>query len=184
MGLDMYLSARLRTYKSLDKKEKEHPIRKIIRKNLPEIFKSGNIEYMEISFEAGYWRKANQIHKWFVDNVQNGKDDCNKYYVSRTDLQKLLDVCKEVIKSCKTKKAMIQNGIRYKDGKETPIMEEGHIIIDSSVAQKLLPVASGFFFGGTDYDEYYLNDVKRTKDIIKKCLQLPKEWVFEYHSSW
>ena len=22
------------------------------------------------------WRKANAIHKWFVDNVQDGVDDC------------------------------------------------------------------------------------------------------------
>ena len=24
--------------------------------------------------EVGYWRKANQIHRWFVENVQKGED--------------------------------------------------------------------------------------------------------------
>lgn len=28
--------------------------------------------------EIGYWRKANHIHKWFVDCVQDGEDDCEK----------------------------------------------------------------------------------------------------------
>lgn len=28
------------------------------------------VEYIEEEF--GYWRKANAVHKWFVDNVQNG----------------------------------------------------------------------------------------------------------------
>lgn len=30
----------------------------------------------EITEEVGYWRKANAIHGWFVDNVQKGNDDC------------------------------------------------------------------------------------------------------------
>ena len=37
------------------------------------------IEFDRLSYideEVGYWRKANAIHKWFVDNVQDGNDDC------------------------------------------------------------------------------------------------------------
>ena len=36
--------------------------------------------------EVGYWRKANQIHKWFVDNVQDGVDDCGEYKVTKEQL--------------------------------------------------------------------------------------------------
>jgi len=97
MGLDQYLTCKLRTYKPF-KGEKGHPIRKIIEKNVKEYFKSGNIEYIEISFEAGYWRKANAIHKWFVDNIQ-GVDDCREYDVSRDELKKLKELCKEVLKN-------------------------------------------------------------------------------------
>ena len=46
--------------------------------------------------EVAYWRKANAIHKWFVDNVQSGKDDCDSYEVSREQLVKLLGDCEQV----------------------------------------------------------------------------------------
>ena len=54
---------------------------------------------MEISWSVGYWRKANAIHAWFVENVQDGKDDCQTSYVDRDTLKKLLAVCKEVVKT-------------------------------------------------------------------------------------
>lgn len=43
-----------------------------------------------------YWRKANQIHKWFVENVQYGEDDCREYEVTREQLQELKRICEEV----------------------------------------------------------------------------------------
>jgi hypothetical protein len=50
-----------------------------------------------IQFSVGYWRKANAIHGWFVENVQEGRDDCNEYPVERTDLNKLRTLCKAAI---------------------------------------------------------------------------------------
>lgn len=47
--------------------------------------------------EIGYWRKANAIHKWFVDNVQGGKDDCGEYFVNREKIEKLMNLCQEVL---------------------------------------------------------------------------------------
>lgn len=44
-----------------------------------------------------YWRKANQIHNWFVTHVQGGVDDCGEYYVSLEDLISLLQTIKEVL---------------------------------------------------------------------------------------
>ena len=49
------------------------------------------------SAELAYWRKANQIHKWFVDNVQEGVDNCGEYYVSHEKLQELLDTVNNVL---------------------------------------------------------------------------------------
>lgn len=40
-----------------------------------------------------YWRKANQIHNWFVKHVQNGVDDCETYPVSWPQLMTLHDTC-------------------------------------------------------------------------------------------
>ena len=47
--------------------------------------------------DAAYWRKANQIHNWFVQNVQDGEDECRPHYVSVTNLRELLEACKEVL---------------------------------------------------------------------------------------
>lgn len=51
----------------------------------------------EITESAIYWRKANHIHKWFVDNVQDGEDDCGLYNVTLDQLKDLRDLCEEVI---------------------------------------------------------------------------------------
>lgn len=49
------------------------------------------------SEELIYWRKANAIHRWFVINVQDYKDDCEIYPVSKEKLKELLYTCKEVL---------------------------------------------------------------------------------------
>ena len=41
--------------------------------------------------QSWYWRKANQIHGWFVKNVQNDNDDCGLYEVSIDQIKKLRD---------------------------------------------------------------------------------------------
>lgn len=37
------------------------------------------------------------ITKWFVNNVQEGNDDCKEYYVSDEQIKELHDLCIEVI---------------------------------------------------------------------------------------
>ena len=51
----------------------------------------------EISINVGYWRKANAIHGWFVNECQEGVDECQKSYVPRDKLQELMELCKEVL---------------------------------------------------------------------------------------
>jgi len=46
---------------------------------------------------VGYWRKANAIHRWFVENVQDGVDNCEKYYVEREQIEALLEVVLQVL---------------------------------------------------------------------------------------
>jgi len=185
MGLDMYLTAKLSTYKPYGK-EKEHKVRPAIRKALPEMFDIGNIGTISVSFEAGYWRKANQIHAWFVKNVQDDKDDCGDYYVSRENLEKLKADCKKVIKSLEKKKT--DSSVQIKTGfmKGKDVYEQVPVYSDKDLkeARTTLPATSGFFFGSTEYDEYYIKDIQNTISIINKCLKLPEEWSFKYHSSW
>lgn len=57
--------------------------------------------------EFGYWRKANQIHNWFVERVQDNNDDCDKYYVSKEQLQELLSTCQGVLDNPKKAEALL-----------------------------------------------------------------------------
>ncbi len=50
-----------------------------------------------IEEELGCWFKANQIHRWFVENVQGGQDNCKDYYVAPEQLQQLLDTVNAVL---------------------------------------------------------------------------------------
>ena len=89
MGLDMYLTAKRYIYDFDDEGT-------ALRDALKDLSVNG-MEVKELSYRAGYWRKANHIHKWFVDNVQGGVDNCGEYLVSVEDLQKLLALVNEVL---------------------------------------------------------------------------------------
>ena len=101
------------------------------------------------------WRKANAIHKWFVDNVQDGVDDCGEYKVTKEQLIQLHNTCNEVLN-------------------------------DGNLAEQLLPTQSGFFFGDTEYDTWYFNDIENTKRTIDEILEYKSYCLDElyYSSSW
>jgi hypothetical protein len=187
MGLDMYLNSK-RTlypdYKDGDKTESEQMQQ--VRRAFPEMWKSEDmLGYIEVMFEAGYWRKANHIHKWFVDNVQNGTDNCGNYYVSREKLQELKNIVCRVLESSKLINDTVVNGYMVeKDGTRVPTLEDGQVMLNTRTAEELLPCSEGFFFGSTDYDQWYYNSLIYTKELIEKCLNLPDVWSFEYGSSW
>lgn len=142
--------------------------------------------YKTIFEQIGYWRKANHIHNWFVENVQDGIDECDTYEVTKEQLEDLLSVCKEVLNNSKLVKGKVVNGQKYENGKMVNIYQDGEYIEDSSVAEELLPTTPGFFFGGTEYDEWYYKDVENTINIIENVLRTTdfKHEVVMYHSSW
>ena len=115
--------------------------------------KYGGFRIME---QVGYWRKANAIHRWFVENIQDGVDDCAYHReVRQEDLEELRDICHE-------------------------------ILCNPDLADDRLPTSIGFFFGSTQYDEWYIEDLKITIDIIDKVLEttdFEKEMLY-YVSSW
>ena len=41
---------------------------------------------------------------------------------------------------------------------------------DIALAQRLLPTCSGFFYGSTDYDEWYFSDVKEVLEWVNGVL--------------
>ncbi len=152
MGLDMYLYKK--NYIWQGEWIKPEVRQEVIVKKDGEVdtsIKPERVKY--VIEEVGYWRKANQIHQWFVENIQQGEDDCKSYWVSRENLIELLDICKQI--------------------KE-----------DNSKAESLLPTQSGFFFGGTEYDEWYFNDINNTVEILEDILSDESADDFEYQSSW
>ena len=58
------------------------------------------------------------------------------------------------------------------------------VLKDKSLAGDLLPTGAGFFFGGTEYDEWYYRGLEDTVAQIEKALHLDEEWSFEYRASW
>ena len=96
MGLDMYLRGKRFLSKWF---EEDKDMRDAVKSAFPELsaFEENPVQIIEI--DAGYWRKANQIHGWFVKNVQDGEDNCKSHEVSRDDLEKLKSVCEQVLKN-------------------------------------------------------------------------------------
>ena len=136
--------------------------------------------------KAGYWRKANQIHRWFVENVQKGIDDCGYYRVSLKQLFALRDKCLKVIETAKVEKGKICVGKRYNGSEWEPIMEDGEYITNPDEVSEILPTTSGFFFGSTDYDQYYMQDIEDTIEIINEVIattNFDEEYIV-YTSSW
>lgn len=100
MGLDMYLHGKryMSKYFNEGDTEKQEAIQQLFPELVGKTGKWGNDSPVkELKIEAGYWRKANAIHKWFVDNVQGGDDDCGNYYVSREQLEELKKLCQQVL---------------------------------------------------------------------------------------
>lgn len=193
MGLDMYLRARkyVSGYK-FQRNENDPEVNEYDR--LVELFgmKDFTIEdspsaYVE--FTIGYWRKANHIHEWFVQNVQDGVDECQPANVSRDQLRELREICLRVLASTSLVPGEVRVGMVYSKEHPKGIVrrEEGKIVADPSVAEELLPTSAGFFFGSTDFDEWYWKDIERTVEVLDKALALLDNegyWNIIYQSSW
>ena len=155
MGLDSYLYAKkFVASASWESEEECNTVKDIANLMGGNVFLLDDLQFAEVKLQLAYWRKANQIHKFFVDECGNGVDDQQDIYVERDDLKDLLQRCESILE-------------------------------DHSKAEELLPSQSGFFFGSTDYDQWYFENLKRTVPILKKILEnAPEDWEFEYHASW
>lgn len=169
MGLDQYLEIRKNEYRSKSHQDKGSDLALEYPKDITEFIP--NLADLTISrqtnYEVGYWRKANQIHNWFIQNCarrdeyDNPIDDCRPIEITVDKLEKLLDDCKKVL-------------------------------ADHSLAETLLPTTDGFFFGPTGYDEYYFGQIEYTVEVIEPVLKFAKHkleikdytWEVYYQASW
>ena len=182
MGLDMYLEKRsyVKNWPHMTAKQQYQVT--VLKGGTPTKIKAERVR--EIVEEVGYWRKANAIHRWFVDHVQDGDDNCRDYHVTDKHLRELLALCNRVLEASELVDGDVTNGYTFKDGKEVPIVEKGKVIKDPSVAKELLPTQDGFFFGMTDYDQWYLEDIEYTKNVLEQLLAEDPDGQYYYSSSW
>lgn len=153
MGLDMYLDKEL----YVSEYNQQQGL-------VPELYRlvgitdnSGNYKHATIQFPAIYWRKSNQIHNWFVKNVQNGVDNCGDYYVDVAQLQELLALVEE---SLKTKKALLE-----------PV---GGFFFGSTDVDE-------YYWGDLKRTR---KELKRELKFYDDRMKLKENWNFKYHSSW
>lgn len=149
MGLDMFFSA---------KKHSDNETRTEVKKIAKGFCEEWEVR--EVVYDVAYWRKANAIHDWFVQNVQNGEDDCGESHVPHSMIVELYDIICEVLKNRER-------------------------------ASELLPTTSGFFFGSTEYDEWYFDGLEYTKNVFEPIVEAIKaedmmiyNFDFYYSSSW
>jgi hypothetical protein len=109
---------------------------------------------------VAYWRKANAIHGWFVDNCQDGVDECQPSKpIQIEQLAGLVSRCERVL-------------------------------ADHDLALELLPPRPGFFFGDTEVDSWYLEYLTYTVEhlgSVVKAVQRARprlSTTFIYQSSW
>lgn len=98
MGLDQYLYASKNVGNAEWRGDEENKqFSEIINAmNAQDMVDGEEIPNATVMLRVGYWRKANQVHGWFVKHVQFGNDDCREYDVSRAQLQGLLTACQNV----------------------------------------------------------------------------------------
>lgn len=94
----------------------------------------------EERIELMYWRKANEIHRWFLSTLAPEVDEdemnCVPLYVPAEALAALVQTCERVI-------------------------------LEPDLAEELLPTHSGFFYGSLEYDEYYFEDLRKTVEELR-----------------
>lgn len=119
-------------------------------------FSEFGYKWTSLLTEIMYWRKANHIHYWFVENVQNGIDDNGALSeVTKEEIVELYNSCLRILSN-------------------------------NSTATEVLPTMPGPFFGSTAFDSLYFHETKRTLDMLQKILNSPffEENYLLYQSSW
>ena len=183
MGLDMYLSKKTRVKSYSDTKKYEVTV--TLNGEPVTHIKQDRIE--EVVEGVGYWRKANHIHDWFVNNVQNGEDNCERYEVELEQLKQLRELCIKANEIVTNSPIKSKETFQYLFSKET--YEYITYDVDIEKIENVLPTTPGFFFGSYDYDIFYVDSNKYTIELIDSILLENEEnsgsWIeYYYRSSW
>lgn len=130
---------------------------------------------------VGYWRKANAIHGWFIRNLANGQDNCQRIRVSTEDLIALREACNKAL-SMVTSPPSVERYVSQ-EVEKAELVEAGVDVLDTLD----LEPTEGFFFGSDEKDEWYYECATYTRDLIDSLLALVANdsgYEFYYQSSW
>lgn len=106
-------------------------------------------------YELAYLRKANQIRNLFIQNLNF---EYNEY--------------------CGHYKVTKEQLINLKEDCLT-------ILNNHELAQEIMPISTGFFFGSSEYNEYYFDQLDMTVDIIDDILNKIDFNIFNvYYTEW
>lgn len=116
-----------------------------------------------VKHEVCYWRKFNALHKYFNEHFnEQDNDNCVDMYMGIEDIKELLELVKKIRGAVKM---------------------DGDNIANPEVCEEL-PTEEGFFFGSTDYDKYYVEQldstIKQLSKVIDEHEKLIKAGVAEY----
>lgn len=208
MGLDMYVNIRhkntqskLDAYKAWEQKYSYEEFQRLTEEQKEE-YRNSEPEYDNDMYgkELMYWRKANQIHNWFVQNCQNGVDDCEYYSITVADLMKLKELCEKILTMTEKRKEMRYTSYSATEKEEVDILYLTPEGVEYAIEH--LPSRSGFFFGNTDYDDWYVLQLENTVEQINDTLdtlncdygfainsdpvtgEYKGDYIIEYTSSW
>lgn len=90
------------------------------------------------------WRKSNQIHSWFVRRFPD-LENCKDVVITKNDILALAGDISMCINE---------------------VIEIGYPGVECKTR---LPTMSGFFFGPTDYDYWYVEDLFESLKKVTKC---------------
>lgn len=197
MGLDQYITIRHKSTNSAYEKWKNYW-------NLSEKERENVRAPKEPSKDliVGYFRKHHSIHKWFVNNIQNGNDDCGRYKISVKDIETLKELCEEIMTHVTKEKpepkfymginGQIEEVWQYD---KYTVDEDGKKIIDEKLPSHHQS------WEGINYSDDYFYTVENCIEVLNKVIDFCNgnffgiytdrktgeyngEWVLEYTSSW
>lgn len=181
MGLDMTLSAKKYVSTFMEPEQynalKNALDRELVSAPIP-LDRRDTLQSLEVSVKVAYWRKANHIHGWFVNRVQDGLDECQESYVSLEVLTELRDICRDLLAKKK----------ELEDDTGDEVLNHD-TLVDYCMAK--LPPVQGFFFGSYDIDLGYWDDIRDTVNMLTPIIEWDKVehangnyWEFTYRASW
>lgn len=120
---------------------------------------SGNVTGFSIFTQAARILKANQIFRWFIENVMDGKPDRGYHEVTKEQFEKMASVCRCV---CETITQVRNNE-----------SEDVQFMVNEDVAKMYLPTMDnpGLFFGTNQYGNVYATDIIRTLRTVERILR-------------